>query len=84
MQLDKTCLQLSETESSLKDTKEILSSTQKLLSETATDRDEQMCLVNAHVSTEARMKREGSNLINVADQTTEDISLLQDKLDRQR
>ena len=47
-------------------------------------RDEQSHLVEKHVETENKVKKQGRTLVSVADESISDLSKLHAKLDRRR
>lgn len=66
----------------LKDTEHTLNCTKAVLHKTANEREEQKHLVEKHVETELKLSQQAKKLLTVSDQTSGDLKLLHDKLDR--
>ncbi|XP_077541385.1 kinesin-like protein KIF11 [Haemaphysalis longicornis] len=72
--------QLQTTTAQLHTTKLNLDATEQALTKTTIERDQQTVLVQAHSQTEAALTATAQELVNVAETTTSDIALLQQKL----
>lgn len=77
-----TAEQLQATAAELHSTKRTLDATEQVLSKTSVEKEEQAYLVQAHSKTEATLTATAEELVGVAKTTTNDIDLLQQKLQR--
>lgn len=77
-----TTEQLQATAAELHSTKRTLDATEQVLSKTSVEKEEQAYLVQAHSKTEATLTATAEELVGVAKTTTNDIDLLQQKLQR--
>lgn len=77
-----TTEQLQATAAELHSTKRTLNATEQVLSKTSVEKEEQAYLVQAHSKTEATLTATAEELVGVAKTTTNDIDLLQQKLQR--
>ncbi|GIX90330.1 hypothetical protein CDAR_506912 [Caerostris darwini] len=90
-ELEKTCEQLNETTQKYHETTTELSNTthalvytQEVLSKTALDRDEKEYLINVQKKTEGKLSQQAQVLLQVANETTVDVSKLHEKIDRKK
>ncbi|XP_070395298.1 kinesin-like protein KIF11 [Dermacentor albipictus] len=77
-----TTERLQATTAELHSTKRSLVATEQVLSKTSIEKEEQAYLVQAHCKTEAALTATAQELVGVAQTTTTDIDLLQQKLQR--
>ncbi|CAL1261885.1 unnamed protein product [Larinioides sclopetarius] len=83
-QLQETTQKFQETASELCNTKNALCYTQEVLSKTALDRDEKEFLINVQKKTEKKLSQQAHTLLEVAEETTNDVNQLHEKIDRKK
>ncbi|KAG8179422.1 hypothetical protein JTE90_026321 [Oedothorax gibbosus] len=83
-ELGKTHEQFLETSQKYSETKEVLHHTQEVLSKTTLERDEKQYLINIQANTEKQLTHQAKTLLQVADQTTDDVHKLHSKIERKQ
>ncbi|GBM01019.1 hypothetical protein AVEN_55529-1 [Araneus ventricosus] len=83
-QLQETTQKYQETASELCNTKNALCYTQEVLSKTALDRDEKEFLINVQKKTEKKLSQQAHTLLEVAEETSNDVNQLHEKIDRKK
>ena len=82
--MQETTSELESTSSRLQDTERTLHCTKAVLHQTAAEREEQKHLVEKHLETELKLSQQAKKLLAVSDDSTTDLKLLHEKLDRTR
>ncbi|GFU14469.1 kinesin-like protein KIF11-A [Nephila pilipes] len=83
-QLSETVQKYEETASELSSTTDALVYTQDVLTKTTLDRDEKEYLINVQKKTEGKLTQQAQMLLQVANETTDDVNKLHEKINRKK